>query len=462
MNWTRIVLAAFLTLYTAVFAAEALCVKRRTGVSARGHSRGHPWAAAANRIAVLLLLGVAVTRAVEARSVLWFGRIGFLQNTACEVLGAALLAAAAGIHVRAAASLGAAFRIGLPEGRVPLVIRGIYRSVRNPMVVSLDLLALGVFLLTPSVLALFALLAVAAAFDCKVRIEESYLAGLHGEAYLSYLDGSGRYLPRLRRRPQAGAPPTAGGPLADYGMYIIPWNLYLPAAAALLLAALSTLAVATWVRWLCLCAAALAALGAGFVVYLAFVLRDDGLKRRMRETLLSRLPWNGRGKALDIGTGTGLAAVGLALRFPEARVVGCDTWQGGFAGFTRRRCRLNAQAEGVEQRVAFEQADATALPYRDGEFDAAVSLNVFHEVRGQKDKLALIREALRVLRPGGAFAFQDPFGLKPIYGSLEKLLEGLKSDGLASVNHVRLGKLGPIPLRLRPICVGQGILYGTK
>ena len=462
MNWTQITLAVFLSLYAGTFAAEMLLVERRTGSSPRGHSRGHPWAATATRLATCLLLGVAVAYAVEPRSVVWFGRIGFLENAASRVAAAALVSAAAGIHIWAAASLGTAFRIGLPEARVPLVTGGIYHRVRNPMAMSVDLLAAGVFLLAPSVVALFALLAVAAAFDCKVRIEESYLTGRHEETYLSYLRRTGRYFPRLFVGRPEGAEEAQARPSADYGTYIIPWNLTIPLSAALLLGGLAALTVPPWARCALLAAAALALLGAAFVLYLASVLRDDELKRRMRETLLSQLPWDGRGKALDIGTGTGLAAVGLALRFPEAHVVGCDTWQGGFAGFTRRRCGLNARAEGVEGRVAFEEGDAAALPYRSGELDAAVSLNVFHEVRQQKDKEVLIREALRVLRRGGAFAFQDPFGLRPIYGELGKLLEALRRDGLASVSYVPLRELGRIPLRLKPICIGQGILYGTK
>ena len=52
------------------------------------------------------------------------------------------------------------------------------------------------------------------------------------------------------------------------------------------------------------------------------------------------------------------------------------------------------------------KADAAKLPFLDDTFDAAVSNFVFHEVRSQRDKQALIREALRVVKPGGAFAFR--------------------------------------------------------
>ena len=77
-------------------------------------------------------------------------------------------------------SLGCSFRVALPEGVQPLVTRGIYRFTRNPLALSVDLLALGVLFLAPSWLALISLVLNVVAYDGKIRIEEAYLREAHG------------------------------------------------------------------------------------------------------------------------------------------------------------------------------------------------------------------------------------------------------------------------------------------
>ena len=63
-------------------------------------------------------------------------------------------------------------------------------------------------------------------------------------------------------------------------------------------------------------------------------------------------------RALDVATGTGDLAIELASRGGD--VVGSDFSEGMLA-------RARSKAPGL----AWEQADAMALPYPDGEFDAA-------------------------------------------------------------------------------------------
>jgi 2-polyprenyl-3-methyl-5-hydroxy-6-metoxy-1,4-benzoquinol methylase len=70
---------------------------------------------------------------------------------------------------------------------------------------------------------------------------------------------------------------------------------------------------------------------------------------------------------LDVGTGTGRAAIGLAKR--GARVTGVDA-----SAEMLRVARARAAAVGVE--ASFETGDAHRLSYPDRAFDAAVSLRV--------------------------------------------------------------------------------------
>jgi protein-S-isoprenylcysteine O-methyltransferase Ste14 len=100
------------------------------------------------------------------------------------------------------ASLGRSFRVALPENTQPLVTHGTYRFTRNPLALSVDLLALGVLLLAPSWLALVSLILNVIGYEWKIRIEEAYLREAHGAAYATYCERTGRYLPRFpRRRP---------------------------------------------------------------------------------------------------------------------------------------------------------------------------------------------------------------------------------------------------------------------
>jgi demethylmenaquinone methyltransferase / 2-methoxy-6-polyprenyl-1,4-benzoquinol methylase len=90
-------------------------------------------------------------------------------------------------------------------------------------------------------------------------------------------------------------------------------------------------------------------------------------------------------RALDVATGTGDLAIELASR--GADVIGSDFSEGMLA---------RARAKAPELR--WEQADAMALPYRDGEFAAAT---VGFGARNFGDLARGLGEMVRVVRPGG-------------------------------------------------------------
>jgi SAM-dependent methyltransferase len=68
------------------------------------------------------------------------------------------------------------------------------------------------------------------------------------------------------------------------------------------------------------------------------------------------------------------------------------------------QARERAARGGVEERVEFRVADATALPFEDATFDVVLveSVTTFIE-----DKAAAIREYARVLRPGGCVGLNE-------------------------------------------------------
>ncbi|HUB74670.1 MAG TPA: ubiquinone/menaquinone biosynthesis methyltransferase [Solirubrobacteraceae bacterium] len=107
------------------------------------------------------------------------------------------------------------------------------------------------------------------------------------------------------------------------------------------------------------------------------------------------------GVVLDVASGTGDLALELARRVsPGGAVVGCD-----FAEAMLERARAKAAARaragahpGHTVSPRFEWADAMALPYADGSFDAAT---VGFGARNFADLARGLAEMARVVRPGG-------------------------------------------------------------
>ena len=190
---------------------------------------------------------------------------------------------------------------------------------------------------------------------------------------------------------------------------------------------------------------AVAAVLLGIGIYLTYVylmFGAGGVQRRLWDSVLEALVWDGVGEALDIGTGQGALAVGLAQRWPDARVVGVDLWAADWE-YSKAACERNAQAMGVESRVRFERASAAALPFGEASMDAVVSHFVFHEVKDGGGPLRAMAEAVRVLKPGGALAVQDMFFDRRVYGEAGALVEKLRAMGLVDV------QLAPLSARVR-------------
>lgn len=111
------------------------------------------------------------------------------------------------------------------------------------------------------------------------------------------------------------------------------------------------------------------------------------------EILAERIAATGPRHLLETAAGTGALTRPLLAKLPEATIVATD---------------LNAAmldcARGLSNaaRVKWQQANACALPFDDGAFDAVACQ---FGVMFFPDKVQAYREALRVLNPGGRFFF---------------------------------------------------------
>jgi SAM-dependent methyltransferase len=245
----------------------------------------------------------------------------------------------------------------------------------------------------------------------------------------------------------------------DYGNWV-PWKLvYIPAILAIVFMGFSL-----WWRPLLL-GAFLCILASGYLIYARRQFSPEGgnLQARLRDLVFAHLAWNGDGKLLDIGCGNGALAVEAARRYPHAQVTGIDCW-GGKWEYSIERCQSNALNASVAERTRFQKASAARLPFPDETFDVVVSNMVFHEVQEARDKRTVIREALRVLKKGGVFSFQDLFVWKSLYGEPQDLVAAVRSWGIDEVNLIDTSRQSFVPRSMRlPFTVGDtGLLCGTK
>lgn len=130
-------------------------------------------------------------------------------------------------------------------------------------------------------------------------------------------------------------------------------------------------------------------------------------------------------RALDLGTGTGVAALLVAREFPRSSVRGVD--------ISEPMIRLATKRIGLDPdgRVAFRVADASELPYPDDSFDLVTQLNL----------PPFLSETSRVLRPGGFFVVATSWGERtPFHVDSSALQQAARRHGLSLVTSGEAGE----------------------
>lgn len=148
---------------------------------------------------------------------------------------------------------------------------------------------------------------------------------------------------------------------------------------------------------------------------------------------------------LEIGCGVGASTEIFRKWFPSAKIIATDYDQDEVAAAKKK---LKQYSD-----IIVEKQDATALPYRDSLFDFVIETNTFHHI---KDWRTAIKEAARVLKPGGIFAAMDEsvvFTGFPLLRFLDRP-ESLFEAGEYK-NEVELAKMNIEKIK------GRGIFYLT-
>jgi SAM-dependent methyltransferase len=123
--------------------------------------------------------------------------------------------------------------------------------------------------------------------------------------------------------------------------------------------------------------------------------RGEGMEKGHRpigEQAIELMKIGSAARVLDVGCGSGWATRLMARKAEAGRVVGID--------IADEMVELARQSSGSLTNVEFQVASAEKLPFNDGEFTHAFSMESLYYY---SDMLQALREIKRVLQPGGLF-----------------------------------------------------------
>jgi len=187
-------------------------------------------------------------------------------------------------------------------------------------------------------------------------------------------------------------------------------------------------------------------------VEVLFVGTGDMMRRLVLRALVQRfgpdaVASGGKGlQILEVAAGTGRTSRMIRALFPKAKLVVSDLSE----VYLKRARKSLAEAENVD----FVQAAGEELPFKDGQFDAVVSVFLFHELPLEVRR-SVLTEMARVTREDGLVAAVDSIQLHddPLFGPvieqfprdfhepfyrnyIETPLEGIfEASGLQDVRH---------------------------
>ncbi|HEU4391236.1 MAG TPA: isoprenylcysteine carboxylmethyltransferase family protein [Blastocatellia bacterium] len=150
----------------------------------------------------LLLFGVVLAGAAPVAELLELTKPPAVADTPL-LRGTGLALALFGIVVTVVSQyqMGDSWRVGVDKGEeTTLITVGLFRVMRNPIFTGMLLATAGLVMMVPNLLSAAALTSLFVGLEVQVRrIEEPYLARVHGSRYLSYARVVGRFVPWVGR-----------------------------------------------------------------------------------------------------------------------------------------------------------------------------------------------------------------------------------------------------------------------
>ncbi|QWF84754.1 glycine/sarcosine N-methyltransferase [Amycolatopsis sp. CA-230715] len=158
--------------------------------------------------------------------------------------------------------------------------------------------------------------------------------------------------------------------------------------------------------------------------------------RRTVERMAGALPLTEASTVLDIGSGYGGAARYLAATY------GCRVWCLNLSEVENARNRELTAEQGLTGLIEVVDGSFEDLPFEDNHFDAVWSQDAMLH---SGDRVRVLQEVARVLKPGGDLVFTDPMASDSVERSaLRPILDRLHLESMGSPGFYRreLNRLG--------------------
>jgi ubiquinone/menaquinone biosynthesis C-methylase UbiE len=195
-------------------------------------------------------------------------------------------------------------------------------------------------------------------------------------------------------------------------------------------------------------------IGFGIYVVLSYTLSLFLMNQTRASEMPKMIELKGNEEVLDVGCGLGKMTVGIAKHLKKGKAIGIDIWNKmEIGGNSPERAYMNAESEGVRDKVEFKYGNLLEIPFGEGSFDVVTAQSVLNNLHGETDKSKAFVEIQRVLKPRGKFLMLEPlrnlrgfFTFTPFaFWSLllkDKWLVLLKEAGFTNIQYAYENGLG--------------------
>jgi protein-S-isoprenylcysteine O-methyltransferase Ste14 len=187
----RIILPIYLLIFFLVaFLGRSYLVWKMTGInpySVGRTDRPIDFVEGFYAVPVILLLVTTLVFSFFPSAYIFATPIIWLENRIVQIIGLVLMVLGLIWIAMAQSHMGKSWRIGIDaKNRTELVETGLFAVSRNPIFLGVRTALFGFFLALPSAFTLVAVVLADVLIQIQVRLEEEFLASVHGEKYAEF------------------------------------------------------------------------------------------------------------------------------------------------------------------------------------------------------------------------------------------------------------------------------------